>query len=834
MSKYLGDVSAYAYAVSKGYTGSEEEFAELMASYAEVAIQAAESARQAAQSATTAGQAASSASGSATTANTKAEEAASSAQTASTKASEAAESVERAARSATTASNASETAATKANEASQSATDAASSATTANTAKNDAVTAKDSAVEAKEAAETAKTNAETAAASVSASAAKIAYLQDWAGAISRNAVDNATVMYKQATETVSQYEKLNGVISWSYNKPSGYVYVGEIIGSKAEVTGKKYELRIENTGENNALLNVILSGGASWAPQNHHLTLVDGHVLVPNEVWNCAIDMSVYADKMADFASDRNIYLLVASLSSQDVNANVQMKLAVYPVIEEEHVPMAFVPLSENAKYAQKAEFAENAGFVYLDDAELPVIGVTGTASEGGLTWSQEGNKHVLTIEEGTTGTGQIYGRIAWDIKSLFGKGYKLRFTITNQLGNRASYTFNNWFLSRASTSWGASTIKTIALGDIGGNYLLPRSEFELDIDTYFSDVDPNNYTNMYLLIGAFQYNPSNKAANVLTIEVKAYSADNYVIADELKGFDKDDYYTKEEVDDLIGTRTLDTDLLVWGDSLTAGAGGNGTSYPAVCANELGLTYKNCGVGGENANTIAARQGGNELIIPAGEINGTYPYTDFVDPFGGNVRPLRQGTGSNSGNKIYIDGEECTLSITQTSSTSTDAVYTISGYTGGASTVPKLARFAGSNFNGKIVVIWVGTNGASVTGTTSAVEARIAIIDSMIKHLDHNRYVIMGISRGTETNQAADDAAMLAHYGNKFFPTRKLLVDYGLTINGLTPTEQDTADIAVGTVPTQLRSDTTHMNAYGYTAIGKMLADKIRSLGYID
>lgn len=163
MSKYLGDVSAYAYAVSQGYTGTEEEFAELMASYAEVAGQAAESARQAAQSATTAGQAASSASGSASTANTKAEEAASSAQTASTKASEAAESAGSAARSATTAGNASETAATKANEASQSATDAASSATTANTAKNDAVTAKDSAIEAKEASETAQGKAEEAA-----------------------------------------------------------------------------------------------------------------------------------------------------------------------------------------------------------------------------------------------------------------------------------------------------------------------------------------------------------------------------------------------------------------------------------------------------------------------------------------------------------------------------------------------------------------------------------------------------------------------------------------------------------------------------------------------
>jgi hypothetical protein len=44
INKDLGLVTAYAYAVSKGYTGTEDEFAELMASYASVAEQAEESA----------------------------------------------------------------------------------------------------------------------------------------------------------------------------------------------------------------------------------------------------------------------------------------------------------------------------------------------------------------------------------------------------------------------------------------------------------------------------------------------------------------------------------------------------------------------------------------------------------------------------------------------------------------------------------------------------------------------------------------------------------------------------------------------------------------------
>ena len=270
--------------------------------------------------------------------------------------------------------------------------------------------------------------------------------------------------------------------------------------------------------------------------------------------------------------------------------------------------------------------------------------------------------------------------------------------------------------------------------------------------------------------------------------------------------------------------QSFDTDLLFWGDSLTAGAGGGDTSYPKVCAETLGLTRINCGVGGETANTISARQGGNNVIIPAGNVNGTY--TTLSDIFGASIAPLLQGTGSDSGNALIIDGQTCTLSHDANG-------YTISGYTGSAITVPKLARFRGSDFTGKVVVIFVGQNGATFTGLTG-VDARIAIIDSMIKHIGHERYVIMGLSTGTNTSREADDNQMLAHYGNKFFPTRTLLVDYGLTINGLTPTAKDETDIANGTVPKQLRSDGTHMNAYGYTAIGKLLADKIRSLGYVD
>lgn len=211
MSKLLGDVSAYAYAVSKGYTGTEEEFAELMASYATVA-ESAEESRQAAevaqgkaedaqaaaetaqgvavQAKDTAVGAKDTAVSAATTATTKAGEASSSASSASSSASAAAGSATSAASSASAASGSAATATTKAGEASNSATAAA----TAQTAAEDAQEA-----------------AENAAESVSASAAQIA--TNTADISDLKNAFNSLFIYETAYPTVYRagYIRNNGI-----------------------------------------------------------------------------------------------------------------------------------------------------------------------------------------------------------------------------------------------------------------------------------------------------------------------------------------------------------------------------------------------------------------------------------------------------------------------------------------------------------------------------------------------------------------------------------------------------------------------------------------------
>jgi hypothetical protein len=171
--KDLGAVSAYAYAVEKGYTGTEAEFAELMADYAEVG-QRAEDAAESALNSKTAAQTA------ATTATNKASEATTAAQTATTKAGEAQTSAHTASSKASEASQSASTASQKATESAQSAsqalsykTDAESAKTASQTAQGLAESARDSAISAKDDAESARDEAQNIVNGISAKAEQI-------------------------------------------------------------------------------------------------------------------------------------------------------------------------------------------------------------------------------------------------------------------------------------------------------------------------------------------------------------------------------------------------------------------------------------------------------------------------------------------------------------------------------------------------------------------------------------------------------------------------------------------------------------------------------------
>ncbi|WP_282364359.1 hypothetical protein [Pseudomonas sp. PS01297] len=271
-----------------------------------------------------------------------------------------------------------------------------------------------------------------------------------------------------------------------------------------------------------------------------------------------------------------------------------------------------------------------------------------------------------------------------------------------------------------------------------------------------------------------------------------------------------------------------------FGDSMTAGAGGGGTNYLGELQRlltEAGHTIPviNRGVGGENSVTICARAGGNPFVVlpVAGVIPATTTAFEItLQAINGYVpKPLMQGPSSYTGRLGNVPGTF--------SRTVADTVYTyyFTRATAGAEIVANrplpLYLDIGDQARGDINIIWIGQNGPN---DVRAIQDAKAIIQRMTA-LD-KRYLVISKPGGSSTSDV-DDAMWFAEFGRRFIPIRQYMVKYGLADAGIEPTAQDLTDMANGTVPTSLRSDSVHWLAAGYTILAKIIFQRLKELEWI-
>lgn len=275
---------------------------------------------------------------------------------------------------------------------------------------------------------------------------------------------------------------------------------------------------------------------------------------------------------------------------------------------------------------------------------------------------------------------------------------------------------------------------------------------------------------------------------------------------------------------------TSGPDIVCWGDSMTAGAGGGGTAYPGVlqsilAANSKPGAVRNSGVGGENSVTITGRTGANPFIVDV--TGGVIPASGGVEvtlrPINGvAVAPLLQGTGTTGATFIgQLNGIHGTISLS-------GGVYTFTRTTAGSAVTTNRPEPFRTDYSearrGDIAIIWIGQNGPSEERARNDARAIINHLSPVIK-----RWLV--ISKPTSTD--ADDALWHNEFGRRFIAIRKYMVEFGLADAGITPTTQDTTDIGNGVVPSSLRFDSTHWNAAGYTILGQQVYRRLSELGWI-
>lgn len=284
---------------------------------------------------------------------------------------------------------------------------------------------------------------------------------------------------------------------------------------------------------------------------------------------------------------------------------------------------------------------------------------------------------------------------------------------------------------------------------------------------------------------------------------------------------------------------TSSTDLVLIGHSMLAQA----SSYIASAMPTR--TTSSLAVGGESMSTISARWGSHPTRIRpvGGEVpaSGAVTITLNADA----LTPLLQGPATYAVTLVLDDGtlvpgtfgrSGADFSFTRTTPGSAIAIAR-----------PVLMRYDVSDqCRSRTAVFWAGRNGAWATSGLE-VRERLDRMEGMIRHLRalDRRFVVLSehIQSATVDYPTSDNTATanaIAEYnrqaylrwGDRFIDTQAYLIEFGLADRGISPTADDTADIAIGRVPRSLRSDALHLNANGSSVVAALIRRRLTEKGW--
>ena len=411
-----------------------------------------------------------------------------------------------------------------------------------------------------------------------------------------------------------------------------------------------------------------------------------------------------------------------------------------------------------------------------------------------------------------------------------------LRFNL-NYANSDTHVKFNNCKILSRKGDWGPSANAIDIFHKINDNINLYDTIMEKAgvRDVYL------NQNELWIVFGYFTGNSADYTPFTMdcTIEPMFEAPNSMIIASDLNSsaLEKVTTSVTDVVMEKVGNELqLDGGYITcWGDSLTAGGG-----WTSTLESLTGMKVYNGGTGGENSQTIMARQGGDvmivdNLVIPA----TTDPVTiatrsddaGIKTALGNKVTPLLQG-GAHF-NPCYIGDIEGTLRWTGSSHADQTGVWTFTRSEAGERVVVNRPTAIRTDFDinrnrPRIMIIFIGQNGGY-----SSVDDLINQHRLMIEHSQATNFIVLGLSSGTASQRADYEKAMRKEFGRRFISLREYLSQYGLEDAGIEPTEQDLQMMEQGQTPQSLLSDSVHYNAQCKTVIGNMIYKKLKELNMI-
>ena len=268
--------------------------------------------------------------------------------------------------------------------------------------------------------------------------------------------------------------------------------------------------------------------------------------------------------------------------------------------------------------------------------------------------------------------------------------------------------------------------------------------------------------------------------------------------------------------------------IVCWGDSLTVSLDGK-SAYPDILRNLSGCEVVNYGVEAENTSMIAMREGGMRVNVKA-----------TVIPAEPSLIPIFLRT-ENNGHVFFLDNGEgginpCSISGIEGELQKLNGSYYFKrSKKGERIAVEENTQFKTHGITdakmGDVLVIFAGTNDLPDSTTVRNI---IGLERKMLEAAKCDKYIIVGLTyAGGIPEIDAVNEAMNKEFGDHFVDIRKYMLNYGLKDAGITPSDQDIADIKKGEIPSSLRSDYVHGNKHYHRLLGEQIYRRMVYLGYI-
>lgn len=268
--------------------------------------------------------------------------------------------------------------------------------------------------------------------------------------------------------------------------------------------------------------------------------------------------------------------------------------------------------------------------------------------------------------------------------------------------------------------------------------------------------------------------------------------------------------------------------IICIGDSLTLGVNGENT-YPDFLAKSLKKEVIKFGGSEDQTFELSARLGGyrlyvNNVTIPSSggvEVQLLNEDNEVVTPF------TSKGSDFNPVTISGITGELAYNNSTYTFTRSNE---------GEAKQINERTRVRikpsfSFDPDKDILVIFSGTYDPYYDGS---IFRTITYQNQIVNALGANQYIIVDLtSRSTFEIVDAMNRVLEENHGENYLGFRTYVLNNGLRDAGITQTDQDTNDLAIGEIPSSLRIDGINGNESFHQLLANQLINKMMDLGYI-